>query len=333
MSSGKVEFHSLLGLIDVIDQDKDTLLAAWMSCPDVHEVLDYHKIKTDFFACHFGIKVINYAIGVVKGANKLGNCPVIGAMLMFFDKKNIPLDDVFMICVNLKNTLIAMMLENEMLTFQLFHELSYLIDHNFSGVIREYIHLHYDHTIEHRSCLLEVSTPSKEIKTTNNTCNPMLLQELNPSATPAYLYLQEIDLDMGIIDELGDIEHETLDSIHLSDTINAGVYEKVIVLLYDYLKVINQLMEFQELAFTLTMLIDLLNTTSFESISEENKGVVSIYIKAIIDDLSTWRKSVFVNQDAENIHYLDQTLLSSIAQLQIMLSEGDTNEVAEIEFF
>lgn len=333
MNTEIVEFHSLLGLIDVIDQDKDMVLSAWMSCPDVYEVLDYHKIKTDFFARHFGIKVLNYAIGVVKGENKLGNCPVIGAMLMFFDKKNIPLDDVFIICVNLKNTLIAMMLENEMLTLQLFHELSYLIDHNFSGVIREYIHIHYDQTVEHRSCLLEVSAPSKEINAKNDTCNVMLLQELNPSVTPAYLYFHEIDLDMGIIDELGDIEHETLDSIDLSDTINVSVYKEIIVLLNDYLKVINQLMEFQELAFTLTMLIDLLNTTSFEAISEENRGVVTIYIKAIIDDLSTWRKSVFVNQDAENIHYLDQTLLSSIAQLQIMLSEGDNNEVGEIEFF
>lgn len=40
-----------------------------------------------------------------------------------------------------------------------------------------------------------------------------------------------------------------------------------------------------------------------------------------------------MNQDTENIHYLDQTFLSSIAQLQIMLSENDADEVAEIEFF
>ncbi|MHB8100245.1 MAG: histidine kinase [Sulfuricurvum sp.] len=333
MNQGHIKFPALTELIDVIEQDKDSVLAAWMSNEDVREVLEYHKIKPDFFARHFGIKVINYAVGVVKGVNKLGNCPVIGAMLMFFNKKNIPLDDVFMICVNLKNTLIAMMLENGALTSQLFHEFSYLIDHNFSGVIREYIHLHYDQTVEHRTCLIEVSAPSQEVKAPNNTCNPMVLQDVNTSVTPAYLYLQEIDLDMGIIDELGDIEHETLDFIDLSDTINASVYEEVIVLFNDYLKVINQLMEFQELAFTLTVLIDLLNTTGFDTISEENRGVVAIYIKAIIDDLSAWRKSVFVDQNAENIHYLDQTLLSSIAQLQIMLSENDTSEFSEIEFF
>jgi hypothetical protein len=333
MNQSQIKFTALRELIDGIEQDKDTVLAGWMSNQDVREVLEYHRIKPDFFAHYFGAKVINYTVGVVKGVNKLGNCPVIGAMLMFFNKKNIPLDDVFMICVNLKNTLIAMMFENGVLTSQLFHELSYLIDHNFSGVIREYIYLHYNQTVEQKSCQLEMSASIQETKYTNNTCNPMVLQDVNTSVTPAYLYLQEIDLDMGIIDEFGEIEQETLDSIDLSDTINASGYEEVIALFNQYLKVINQLIEFQELAFTLAVLIDLLNTTGFETISEENRGLVAIYIKAIIDDLSAWRKSVFVNQDAENIHYLDQTLLSSIAQLQIMLSENDVTEVAEIEFF
>jgi len=333
MNKVQIEFHVLLGLIDTINQAKKEILVSWMSNQDVTEVLSYHNIKIEFFARHFGIKVIDYAIGVVQGKNKLGNCPVIGAMLMFFDKKNIPLDDIFMICVNLKNTLITMMLEKDMLTSTLLYEVSYLIDHNFSGVIHDYVHLHYDKTVEQRSCLIGENTLNIQTKTVNNECNPMIIEEFNSPVTPAYLYLQEIDLDMSMIDELGEIESETLDSLDLSDCMNVQAYQDVIVLLRDYLKVIHQLMEFQELAFTLTMLIDLLNTAAFELISEENRGVVTIYIKAIIDDLSTWRKSVFVNQDAENIHYLDQTLLSSIAQLQIMLSESDTDEMTEIEFF
>jgi two-component system chemotaxis response regulator CheY len=76
-----------------------------------------------------------------------------------------------------------------------------------------------------------------------------------------------------------------------------------------------------------------LETTPVESISVDNCGVVSIYIKAIIDDLSMWRRSVFVDQSAEDIHYLDKTLLSSIAQLQITLSQGEGAMTDEIEFF
>ena len=46
-----------------------------------------------------------------------------------------------------------------------------------------------------------------------------------------------------------------------------------------------------------------------------------------------WRTSVFMEKSAEDIHYLDKTLLSSIAQLQILLSPPDANETEEIEFF
>jgi hypothetical protein len=58
-----------------------------------------------------------------------------------------------------------------------------------------------------------------------------------------------------------------------------------------------------------------------------------IYIKAIISDLSMWRVGVFIDKNADDIHYLDKTLLSSITQLQIMLSPQTDAHIAEVEFF
>ena len=65
---------------------------------------------------------------------------------------------------------------------------------------------------------------------------------------------------------------------------------------------------------------------------EEIKKAVPIYLKAIISDLQSWRISVFITRDAEDIHYLDKTLLSSIAQLQITLMPTNDGE-DEVEFF
>jgi hypothetical protein len=320
-------FSHLLPYVDNFDRAKSKLVHEWMSCSDVVNVLRKYEIATNFYGKYFAVKIINYALGVIRGTNALGNCPVVGVMLVFFEKKNIELEEIFTICVNLKNTLIQFMLKEKILNPDTLREISLLIDHNFVGVIRDYIHLHYSINEDHSSCSIALND-TKNI----NSCT---IYQVNTAinTTSALHYMQEVEMDLGLIDELGEIEIETICSIDVTDKMDDTSYREVILLLNNYIKVIKHLVEFQELTYTLTLLVNLLETTPVESISVDNCGVVSIYIKAIIDDLSMWRRSVFVDQSAEDIHYLDKTLLSSIAQLQITLSQGEGAMTDEIEFF
>jgi len=316
------KFDHLVPYIDYFEMAKMGLIQQWVRHPDVVQVFHKHRIAPEFFGQYFGVRIVDYAMGVIRNTNQLGYCPVVGVMLIFFEKKQIALEEIFIICTNLKNTLMQFMLEKEILMRETLNEISRLIDQNFLGVIHDYMQMHNVENEMNSFCSITQKEEPNTYYGNDNT-----------NVTSALHYLQAVEIDLEMIDDLGAIEKDTLASIDLTNAMDNEAYRDVIILLNDYIHVVKQLLEFQELAYTLTLLVDLLETTPLESISFENSGVVAIYLKAIMDDLSMWRRSVFVDHSAEDIHYLDKTLFSSIAQLQITLSEGDESMTEEIEFF
>ena len=46
----------------------------------------------------------------------------------------------------------------------------------------------------------------------------------------------------------------------------------------------------------------------------------------MISDLSSWRKTIFIKQEANDIHYLDSSLLSSCLQIEMIFNENDIDE-------
>lgn len=323
----QMQFTHLLKYLEMYKDNKTELSCRWMASEDVIHTLSHHGVTADFFSKYFGSKVIDYAFGVIEGKNKLGNCPVIGVMLLFFEKKNIPLEDVFTICVNFKNSFIDYALENGILDHALLAEICTLIDHNFFGVIQEYLRLHYDSAVEYPSCPL----PAQKFPVSSTTTE--FHSSLPSTSVDAVHYLQEIAIDYDVLQELAELEDETLASLDLTEGISQTINLDIIDLFTQYAKMIDRLIDFEELSFALWVLIDILKSVNLENFEAESTYLV-IYTKAIINDLSAWRMSVFINQDAEDIHYLDKTLLSSITQLQIMLSPPESAEtVNEIEFF
>jgi len=123
-----------------------------------------------------------------------------------------------------------------------------------------------------------------------------------------------------MIHELDELESDTLNAIYASDeTIDRHSLDEAAQLFEQYAKVLYSMYEFEELAYTLTILKELLISTELSGITEETNYMITIYLKAIINDLQSWRMGIFITKEAEDIHYLDKTLLSSVAQLQITL--------------
>ncbi len=325
-------FHTLLQNIDTIEKNQKNILDSWMQCDIVNHTLTKHGFEVSFFQEKFASKVLEFAISVIKSENKLGSCPVIGVMLLLFKKKNIPLCDIFMICVHLKNTLFIFMHRNALLNEQMIKELSLLMDHNFNGVINEYVALYYKDTRLPSNIIIDKEEVEVEVEVVEHTDQTAVLH--TAQTTSAEDYLQEVDIDMEIIAELDELESDALDAIDSRELITQNSLIESANLFEKYAKVLNMMYEFDELSYTLTILKELLNTTQLDTIDESMANMITIYLKAIISDLQSWRMGIFITKEAEDIHYLDKTLLSSIAQLEVILmpqKESDNGD--EIEFF
>jgi len=322
-------FKNILKHIDLLEKDRDLILDMWMGYDIVQTKLTQNTMDVTFFRDKFATKVFDFAISVVKSENKTGDCPVIGVMLMLFKKKNIPLSDIFMICVHFKNALLHFAYKNSILNNDAIRELSMLMDYNFEGVINEYVLLYYKDSLIRKKASPKICPIKEDSKEEKN--NIGIEEQL--MTTSAEIYLQEVNVDMDLVAELNELETDTLDAIDTQESLDQRTLDESANLFKQYAKVLNTMYEFEELAYTLTLLGDVLTEVHFESMTDETKFMVDIYLKAIISDLQSWRMSIFITMEAEDIHYLDKTLLSSIAQIQMTLMPQVESEEDEIEFF
>ena len=318
-----IMFPVLHSNIILIGDNKNNILDIWMSFDIVKSTLKYHNFEISFFREKFASKVFDYATDVIKSKNEPGNCPVIGVMLILFKKKNIPLSDVFLICVNFKNALLNFTLQNNLLNDKMLSEISILVDYNFYGVIKEYVELYYsDNNVHEINTILLQKNTTQEIQSTSITTTVPVLK-----ITSAQEYLLEVYADIEAIAELDELEIDTLNTVDTGKDITKKTLLESAYLFEKYAAVLSTLYEFEQLSYTLTVLKDLLYSTDFKKLDEKKSHVISVYLVAIISDLQNWRISIFVTRDAKDIHQLDKTLMSSIAQLQAILMPDVENQV------
>ncbi|WP_415396067.1 hypothetical protein [Sulfurimonas sp. CS5] len=186
-------FDKILKNINLIEKNKESIIDAWMNYKVVQETLKKNNLNIRFYRENFATKVFDYALGVVKSQNNFGECPVISVMLIIFKKKNIPLSDVFIICVHLKNAFLCFANQNKKLDNEMINEISQLMDFNFKGVIDDYVALYYQ----------DIRIDSKVNTETLTQSTPKYADmEVDKKSLSAATYLKEVDINYEIIAEL-----------------------------------------------------------------------------------------------------------------------------------
>lgn len=54
---------------------------------------------------------------------------------------------------------------------------------------------------------------------------------------------------------------------------------------------------------------------------------------SLSEDLEKWRKKIFVEQEAEDIHYLDENMLALCGQIKMILSDKNETEEKDFDLF
>lgn len=143
--------------------------------------------------------------------------------------------------------------------------------------------------------------------------------------TSALCYCNDLDdtitEELCEMDELEEELKQSLDEFEEGFAINS-LYE-IALGIERYSKTISRLIDFEDISFSLTKLSTLLHTVSS---LEKNQRKLHLLLGCIVDDLKHWRHNLFISKIAEDIHYLDASLLSSCLQIEIEFFGGESEE-------
>ena len=151
-------------------------------------------------------------------------------------------------------------------------------------------------------------------------------------------FLKEFEVDKYLLDDLSDFENEIRDKLYTQDTLSQEALLAVSNTLYGYVRILNETIEFQDIAFSLQSLSLVFQEFSLETLDDTKKITLSFYIQGLIDDLSSWKRYIFIEPNTPDIHYLDASLLENCATIEKFISSDLEEETLEeddddLEFF
>lgn len=144
-------------------------------------------------------------------------------------------------------------------------------------------------------------------------------------------YIESLSTEvMEELQEMEELEKEMRDTfIELEEHFNLASLHGAARYFERYGRVIAQLMDFQDVAYSLQNLSEFLQGLMDV---EFNQKKMLILLQSVGEDLANWRETIFVNQASNDIHYLDASLLSSCLQIKMDFGESDT-ESDDLELF
>lgn len=162
-----------------------------------------------------------------------------------------------------------------------------------------------------------------------------VLRRSHTSKTTAKEYVKELDNEvLQELDELHELDLE-LESV-LYDIKADGdltLLKTVADKLDAYARTISLLFQFDDLAYAIRSLAALLLSIDSEKIDHKVFNKLYIFLTGIQKDLANWRKNIFLDQSALDIHYCDSSLFSSCLQIELALSDNiKTTESSEEDF-
>ncbi|MEY4504216.1 MAG: hypothetical protein RL154_509, partial [Pseudomonadota bacterium] len=167
-----------------------------------------------------------------------------------------------------------------------------------------------------------------QIKVEQNI-NTILKRSTAIKQNSAIEYIASIDLDKDEIRELEELEKDT--TFDLIDISNEEHGLEIFIKFFDsYAIFLEKLDEFIDLKISICEVIKLLS--AMQTSSQQNISDFLRFAAALKQDLCSWRSHIFVLQDTNNIHYMDDSIVSSCLQIQTMMVPSSINET-EIAFF
>jgi CheY-like chemotaxis protein len=137
------------------------------------------------------------------------------------------------------------------------------------------------------------------------------------------------------LQELDDLDIDLRNSMYGFDTGDFTDLHEFAKLLQRYADEIYIVEHFEDLYAAIKSLADLLYQVDMQNVDKEKYKDFALYLNSVREDLALWRKSIFVNQNTDNIHYLDSSLFSTVLHIELLVNNQDDIDTDEddLEFF
>lgn len=301
------------------------ILDQWLRLITDYHILSKHTIDPLFFIRHFGSRVYSYFIGVCRGENEVGDCPAINVMLDFFKKKYIPIEDIYILCAALKNTVVDT-LYREHASEEHQHLAHMIFDNNFAGVLSHYIVSLLMN--DKRYAIYAESAPSVAYPYT-----PPLHQSFSMNS-PLSVQMEAVvhHFEPDDFEELVELEEEIIyfaDQLSLSQS-NVKHLVALPLKLGRYAQIVRRDPNFIILADALQALSKELSNPDLHTRLLENQQYYALVYQSFVYDLVLWRLSMQQGTPLPNNHVA--SMISNANQFIALIGKHD-QESGDIEFF
>ena len=304
------EFHTSKDVFQSLQAQKELISHQWVQIPVVQKHLQAHNIDVEFFRSNYAIRVVEYFLSVIQGENEPGNCPVVFVMLDFFKDKQLSLDNIFIICVHFKNSIISYLFSKYSFNQKVFDDVNRILDHNFEGVIVKF---------------LKRYRPQQELE---HKVKPVQKQKNTEVAKSEHINYIDYVIESDVY-ELQDLE-EDIDFLAIAITNTDSAIIDDYNLLGDkisrYGTILSNYPLFDKLGASIKKLGDnfLLNAEILFNDSQRMLNI-STLVEGFVNDLIVWRKEIFDN-NIEDPHFLDSSFFSNVDTIIMFIEYQETDE-------
>ncbi|QOY53357.1 response regulator [Candidatus Sulfurimonas baltica] len=99
-----------------------------------------------------------------------------------------------------------------------------------------------------------------------------------------------------------------------------------------YINVVEELIEFEHFAYALKTLNEFMRNLDIEHVDPADHKKFALLFMLLLDDIGEWRNNIFIKIEANDVHYLDSSLLSSCLQLQSIFEKKEVSQQDEDDF-
>ena len=134
-------------------------------------------------------------------------------------------------------------------------------------------------------------------------------------------FMQKYGIDEDVVLDIQTYLNEYNDIILFHLNLDEEYLNKVIKILQKFIYLLKISVEFKDLAKGLEKLEELLLQVDLDNLSDDYKKLLKTMIESVFNDIKKWVDEILINQTAQDIHYLDASLLANITQIEMILRD------------